>query len=223
MKTTLIDKATLALFAAQAALAAGVAFNCPTGPIPMHFDIAGQVDRYGDRTELAALLAGLAVFSLLVAGGLGVAAVRLDEQASARRRSLRVGQTLTLIAVAGVTGLIAVLALGAPDAQATPGIMTGAIGAIMAAVGAALGRVGPNPFVGVRTPWSYKSRLAWDRSNRLAGRLWFLGGLVALIAAPFAPQPMGLTVLIVWMVGTAVLAALESWRVWRADPDRQPF
>ena len=41
-------------------------------------------------------------------------------------------------------------------------------GLLFAALGALLGRVGPNPWVGVRTPWAYKSRTAWDRSNRLA-------------------------------------------------------
>ena len=89
--------------------------------------------------------------------------------------------------------------------------------------GAFLGRVGPNPVVGVRTPWSYKSRLAWDRSNRLAGRLFFLIGLAGLVTAPWAVQPFALIALIVAVTIAAVWSAVESWRVWRSDPDRQPF
>ena len=90
-------------------------------------------------------------------------------------------------------------------------------------IGAFLGRVGANPFVGVRTPWAFKSKLAWERSNRLAGRLLFLLGLAGLVTAPFAPQPLGIQALIAGVLIAAVWSVVESWRVWRTDPDRQPF
>jgi uncharacterized membrane protein len=90
-------------------------------------------------------------------------------------------------------------------------------------VGAFLGRVGPNVAVGVRTPWTFKSRLAWEKSNRLAGRLFSLLGLIGIVAAPFAPQPAGMMTLIGGVSVAALWSVLESWRVWRADPDRQPF
>ena len=99
----------------------------------------------------------------------------------------------------------------------------GGISLLFLAIGAFLGRVGPNVAVGVRTPWTFKSKLAWERSNRLAGRLLFLLGLAGLIATPFAPQPAGTTVLIAGVILAALWSVIESWRVWRADPDRQPF
>ena len=94
---------------------------------------------------------------------------------------------------------------------------------ILLITGAILGRVGPNPFIGVKTPWAYKSRLAWERSNRLAGRLMFWLGAASLIASPFIAQPAGLIGLIAAVLIAAVWSAVESWRVWRTDPDRQPF
>ena len=51
----------------------------------------------------------------------------------------------------------------------------------------------------------------------------FLLGLGGLVTAPFAPQPLGLQVLIGGVLIAAAWAVFESWRVWRADPDRQPF
>ena len=102
--------------------------------------------------------------------------------------------------------------------------MTAALMSLLFAVlGAFMGRVAPNPIVGVRTPWAYKSRLAWDRSNRLAGRLFFWLGLLGLITAPLAPQPLGFSLLIVGVLIAAGWSVFESWRVWRTDADRQPF
>ena len=63
----------------------------------------------------------------------------------------------------------------------------------------------------------------FDRSNRLAGRLFFWIGLAGLAAAPFAPQPLGVYALIGAILIAAALSVLESWRVWRDDPERQPF
>ena len=56
--------------------------------------------------------------------------------------------------------------------------------------------------------------------------LWGLAGLLGLaglIAAPVASQPAGTYGLVGGAILSAVLSIFESWRVWRADPDRQPF
>ena len=98
--------------------------------------------------------------------------------------------------------------------------MMGFLALIMLATGVFLGKTGPNPFVGVRTFWSLRSRLALDRSNRLLGRLWFWLGLAGLAAAPLAPEPLGTMALIILIMGTVAAAVVESWRVWRSDPDR---
>jgi uncharacterized membrane protein len=32
-----------------------------------------------------------------------------------------------------------------------------------------MGKIRPNWFVGVRTPWTLSSKLSWDKTHRLAG------------------------------------------------------
>lgn len=81
--------------------------------------------------------------------------------------------------------------------------------------------MGPNALVGVRTPWTYASRLAWDKANRLAGRLFFWFGLLGFAAAPLVPQPAGMRAVVVATIAIAALAVFESWRVWRDDPERR--
>ena len=50
-----------------------------------------------------------------------------------------------------------------------------------------------------------------------------ISSLLGLITAPLAPQPLGFSLLIVGVLIAAGWSVFESWRVWRADPDRQPF
>ena len=220
---TALDALTVLTVAGLAALAIGIQVAGPTIPLPMHFDIHGQPDRWGDRSELSGLIAFMAFMAAITAGPMSWYAKRTPD--AARRRGLEIGQMVSLLAIVGTSAFMVWMILGRGAAQ--PGVsmaMTAALMSLLFAVmGAFMGRIAPNPVIGVRTPWNYKSRLAWDRSNRLAGRLFFWLGLVGLITAPFAPPPLGFSLLIVGVLIAAGWSVFESWRVWRADPDRQPF
>ena len=223
-RLSLLDYLTLAVFGVQAAFALYIGVNGPTTPMPMHWNANWQVDRWGDRMEFATFTGGMAVIGFIAAAGLALAALRAEDQGDAsRRRSMQIGQGLTVFLFAAIGLMIAWASLGHATVDSGPAVMTGALSLILLVTGAFLGRVAPNPLIGVRTPWSYKSRLAWDRSNRLAGRLFCLVGLAGLIAAPFASQPYGVMTLTAAALIVAAISVFESWRVWRADPDRQPF
>lgn len=199
-----------------------VATHGSQSPIPLHFDAAGQADRYGSRYELAATLAGLAGLNLLVAWMTGRQAASVADPV--RRKGLQRGQWLSILIMGAVAAFIGWSSLGpAASGVSPPGVAMAFTAFILLITGAVLGRVSPNPFIGVKTPWAYKSRLAWDRSNRLAGRLMFWLGALGLIASPFVVQPAGMIALIVGVLIAALWSVFESWRVWRADPERQPF
>ncbi|WP_439476267.1 SdpI family protein [Brevundimonas sp.] len=215
-----LNLATVVLSLMVGGLGVWTIFAGPTELMPVHWNASGQADDWGTREAIGGLLVGLALLTLLLGGGMAFAVDRADDPA--RRRALRYAQLVVVLTIPLISLLIASASLsGATDIDgAVPVAMTSLV---LLIIGAFLGRVGPNPFVGVRTPWAYKSRLAWERSNRLAGRLLFLIGLVGLLTAPFAPPPLGLYALLTAVAVAAVWSVVESWRVWRTDPDRQPF
>ncbi|HYC97795.1 SdpI family protein [Brevundimonas sp.] len=214
------DRATVVVTLMIVAAGVWVFLAGPLELMPYHFGADGQADAWAGREAIGAGLAGLGLLTGILAGGMGAAAGRAEDPA--RVRALRSGQVLVLICLLGVSLFAGVSSVSGLTSMSAAAPMAG-LSAFFLVIGAVLGRVGPNPVAGVRTPWSYKSRLAWDRSNRLAGRLFFLIGLVGLAAAPIAPQPLGYQVLIGAVVAAALWSVVESWRVWRADPDRQPF
>jgi|TARA_R110002051_G_scaffold11215_11_gene41110 uncharacterized membrane protein len=215
-----LDLATFGISILIIGTGLGVLFAGPTELMPVHWNIRGEADDWAGREMVGSLIAALGLFTLLVAGGIGWFAARTDDPA--RRRALRFGQLVVLLAMTGVTLFAGGSSLSGATTIRTAIPMAG-LSLVFLLTGAFLGRVGPNPVVGVRTPWTYKSRLAWDRANRLAGRLFFLIGLAGLVTAPWAAQPLALIALIVAVLVTAVWSVVESWRVWRTDPDRQPF
>ena len=217
---SVIDLVTVTVSALMGGIGLMVFFIGPEALLPVHWGADGQADGWANRQAVGGALLGLGLLTLLVAGGIGLAAARATE--AARRRALRMTQVVALIALSGV-GLFSATASLTGAADMGGALPMAGMSALFLLVGALLGRVGPNPFVGVRTPWAYKSKLAWERSNRLAGRLLFLLGLAGLAIAPLAPQPLGYQALIAGVLIAAAWSVFESWRVWRSDPERQPF
>lgn len=215
-----LNLATVALSLMVGGLGVWTIFAAPTELLPIHYNAAGQADDWGTREVVGGGLVGLALLTLLLGGGMALAIGRTDDPA--RRRALGYAQLVVVLSIPIIGLLIASASLsGAADVSGA--LPVALMSLVILLIGAFLGRVGPNPVVGVRTPWAYKSRLAWERSNRLAGRLFFVIGLAGLLTAPFAPQPLGLYAILAAIVLSAVWSVVESWRVWRTDPDRQPF
>lgn len=219
-RPTRMETAAGVVVLAQLALAAYTAKFGTEGPVPMHFDLAGNVDRWGDRGEAAGAILVIAAITAACAAFMAFS-LRSDGSDAARRRGLTLGMGITL----AVTGAMALL----PFIMATPvfsedqaGKLGGAFLCLILAIsGALLGKVPPNALIGVRTPWSLSSRLAWDRSNRLAGRLFFWGGLVGLPITLLLPARVAMTAVTIAALMIAVYVVFESWRVWKSDPDRR--
>lgn len=218
---------TLSRFSAPAAAAGQALLGLyvwkfgSTAPIPMHFNLAGDVDRWGDRVEAAGLIGAMAAVSL-VTGLLIDATARRPEADEARRRGLGVAKSIAVSAPCMVSAMMAGLALSSnPSALGGSHLVLTAACALFVVIGAVMGKVAPNAFVGVRTPWSLNSKLAWEKSNRLAGRLFFWGGLVGAFLAPAAPPALGVRLLLGAVLTIAAVTVFESWRVWRADPERR--
>lgn len=219
----LIDLAAIVVVTGILGAAVAVWQAGPLGPMPMHFSASGRVDRWGDRTEMAGVIALMA----LVAGGVSAFCALMEKQSrnpAAERFTYRLGRIIGLAVPALVGALLTAIAFGRLPATGDEGsflrLMMGGLSLIFLGLGAFLGRAKPNPVVGVRTYWSLRSRLAWDKSNRLAGRLFSIIGVLGLLATPIAPLPYGLHALTLGIVVAGLAAAFESWRVWRTDPDR---
>ena len=209
----------LTLVAAQAVAAASILTLSPTGPVAMHFDMLGEVNRWGSRGEAATIVGAMGLLSL---GSVAIARGRRDSPAENR------SVTASLMVVLLVTSLITMLFWALAFHLVQPGLgiftlMMAGISAVFAIVGSFLGKIGPNRWVGIRTPWTRSSRLAWDKTHRLGGRLFFWCGLVGLAAVPLSPQPYGLQAMVIGILTISAITVFESWRIWRSDPARTAF
>jgi uncharacterized membrane protein len=84
-----------------------------------------------------------------------------------------------------------------------------------------MGKVRPNFTLGVRTPWTLSSDIAWDKTHRLSGLLMVVWGGALLASAGLAPAAYGLAIAAGGGLALAVVSIVASYLYWREAPDKR--
>ncbi len=82
-----------------------------------------------------------------------------------------------------------------------------------------------NYFIGVRTPWTLADEKIWDKTNRLAGRLFWICGVLTIVSL-VSPSDVRLWIILLPVVLAAIIAWIYSLVEYRkakkAGSERQP-
>ncbi len=185
---------------------------------PMHWNLHGEIDRYGGRVE--------GLFALpLVALGVWLLVrflPRIDPGRSNYANFIGAWATLQVAIVTLLTtvyGVVQAAARGSAFDVRT--ILPLAIGALFVVLGNLLGKLRPNWFFGIRTPWTLSSAESWNRTHRAGGWVFVGLGLLTMATAVLTPGRSILVMTGLVLVATLGLAAY-SYAVWRRDPDKVP-
>lgn len=213
-------KTELPLWVLIAGMFVAAALIWPTSPdrFPVHWGLNGEVDRYGGRFEGLLLLPMMAAFLYLIMLFLP----RLDPGRLNYARFTGAYYTIRAAVIALLALLYTVMLLVARGVPVDMSRFVAlAIGAMFFVMGNVLGKVRPNWFVGVRTPWTLSSKRAWTRTNRLEGWVFVVGG-IALMAAGVIHTPFAMGAAFAILAAGTVGAVVYSYFVWKSDPDRVP-
>jgi uncharacterized membrane protein len=186
--------------------------------IPIHWNLAGEVD--GTASKVVGLLLTPAI--AIVMTGILASVPSLDP----RREHVRLSMGAYTAICGAVIVFIGLVHLGIVWAALgneldVARLMGLGAAAMFAVIGLVMGRTRSNWFMGVRTPWTLSSERSWERTHRLAGRL-FLGAAVLMLIAGIAGSPeVTFAVLIGSVLIVTVVSVVYSYLVWRDDADRE--
>lgn len=180
--------------------------------MPMHWNLRGEVDRFGGRLEGLFFLPLVA----LLLYGLLLALPRLDPHRANYNSFAGAYHALRLVLLLFMGLMHGALLWGGARMPSLMGLL---VGVLLTVLGLLLPRLGTNWFAGIRTPWTLSSQLSWEKTHRLAGRLFVAAGLVMLVVSQL--DGTWLWRLMAPVIGAAVLLpVLYSYWVWREDPER---
>lgn len=191
----------------------------PTAPqhFPTHWGVHG-VDAYGSRFE------GLLLNPLMALGiyALTLVVPRFDPGKANYAQFAGAYTTIRLVIVlflAVIYVLTVLVAYGRQLDLLT--IVLPMFGAVLIVLGNSMGKIRPNWFVGIRTPWTLSSKASWDRTHRFGGWLFIAGGLI-VAASVGLPATLMVAMCAAVPLGIVVACFVYSYFAWRADPDKQP-
>jgi uncharacterized membrane protein len=96
-------------------------------------------------------------------------------------------------------------------------IATIMLGIFFMALARVIELIEPNSVIGIRTPWTLRSRRVWEATHRAGGRVFLLLGLVTVAMGILRVPGSLVLAILALLLGSAALV-LHSHRAWRHDP-----
>jgi len=180
--------------------------------VPSHWNASGRSDATMPRAAAVLLLPAIAlgVWALLSA------LPRIDPRRRGYRDFLPTYRLFVNLIVGGLV-LIQVVVLGhALGWQVEPPrLIPAVLGLVFVGLGNELGRVRPNWFVGVRTPWTLSNDEVWRRTHRVGGRAFVVVGLIWIVAALLLPPAVAFIVIMAALLGVSLGLVFYSYQLYQ--------
>lgn len=181
--------------------------------MPMHWNIAGEVDRYGSRAEGALLLPLVMVATWAMMRVLP----RIDPRRASYAKMAGTYDLVITIVLASLLVLhvtILAVALGYPVDVSTVAPLV--VGAVFMVIGNVLPRARPNWWFGIRTPWTLSNDRVWARTHRVGGYAMLAAGL-GMVMVAFVPGSGAKLALLVLTGLCALVPVVYSYFAWRQE------
>jgi len=183
----------------------------------MHFDLKGNPDRYGNKSELLIMAAALSAMSILIYFGLSNI-YKIDPKkyaADNKDRLHRMGFAIAIFIVALTCFIIYSTSKG--NMRMSMRYIFAGIGLLLCLMGNYMHTIKPNYFAGLRLPWTLNNEDNWRKTHLLAGKLWFIGGLAIAILCLLVP---GTAAIVLFFIATIVLILVPvvySYRLYKKN------
>jgi uncharacterized membrane protein len=170
----LIQELVIIVFSLLPIIYLVVNWNILPESMPIHFDAHGDPNGYGSRMVYVWMPVGLYFLMLLLP--------RIDPrkanykvfEGSYYKLRLILALFIGLINAGVIWGVV-------NNSNAIHKFLPASIFLMFMLIGNYMGNFRPNYFVGIKVPWTLNSDEVWIRTHKLAGKLWFWGGLAGIV------------------------------------------
>lgn len=195
--------------------------------VPAHYNAAGEVDRLGSKYEsilFPAATALMGLFFLLMNKFVSGYGNEKDREIGTKAVSICGILTVLYFIAMGIYFMSKNIAYGHSGTASAPGIdlaktnsiCTILIGALLIISGNYMPKARVNALYGLRTKWSMANERVWQKSQRFAGFLSVMCGVVLILLSIFVKK-----LLMLWMVLTLTIWVIAtvavSYAFYRKD------
>ncbi len=181
--------------------------------VPIHWNVAGEVDGYGSKSSLLLLPFLLPVLTYVVL----LVVPSIDPKKTIHKMGNKYGQ----IKFAMTTLMSGLACFFIYQAQSTEAMNTNfifvIIGVLLLVVGNYMKTIQPNYFMGIRTPWTLESETVWKKTHALAGVLWVIGGMLVVLLGLLMQSELAFGLMMTIVILLALIPMVYSYIIFKKE------
>jgi uncharacterized membrane protein len=185
-KFSLLDVAALVIWLLPIGYLLWVYADLPA-TVPMHYGMDGKPNSYGSKGEFLIISLLLPLVSALLYFLLkflpSIDPKKQVKYGEATFQKLAFGMIIFLAAIG-----IAITFATVHQTFRMDKLLLPLVGLLFVFLGNLMHSIKPNYFAGVRTPWTLEDEGNWRATHRLAGKVFFAGGIIITIATLVLPE-----------------------------------
>jgi uncharacterized membrane protein len=210
-----ILKRIIWLIMAVPAIYLAIIWNKLPEKVVMHYDLEGNPDRYGSKSELiilAVVLIAVNALTYLLLTNM----YRIDPKKYAAENKDRL-HSIALAVSVFIAALLCFIIYSSLDGSVklSMGLVFSGVGLLFAVIGNYLPNLKPNYFAGLRLPWTLENEENWRKTHRLAGKLFFSGGLILAIICLFTPPVASIIIFFVGTMIITIIPCVYSYKLYK--------
>ena len=187
--------------------------NLPT-TIPTHFNINGEADDWGDKSTIflgPGIMAGVGLFTFFLMTNIkNIDPKRFKTEDDGMYKKF----ALFLVGFLSMLGMIITYA-STNDSGNISKILLPFIGFAFSLMGWFMPKLHQNYFAGFKLPWTLENVDNWNETHKVAGKVWFYGGIAQAIATLVLSNKLGLIAFLGIVFVMVVVPTVFSYRMFK--------
>ena len=144
--------------------------------VPMHWNASGEIDRWGNKSELFMMLFMLTGITYLVF----LIIPYIDPKQKLQNMGNKLNNLRMILGIF-MSALAIYILYSVQQKTSNPVLFIPLIGLLFAFLGNYFKTIKPNYFIGIKTPWTLENEEVWKKTHEFGGKLWFIGGLLIVM------------------------------------------
>lgn len=208
-----------------------VALQFMPDTVPMHYNAAGEIDRWGSKFENL-LFPGFILAMSLFWQLFGTYYEKKAEKTPAGKaqdeaRTNAKVLTVTGVAMAAMFAVMQVVILYSAWAKADGNAPAASVdimkitailaGAMLVVLGSLMPKTGRNRVIGVRVSWSLHNDVTWAKSNRFGAGAMIIAGLLTIVTAAFLEGLAAMIVMMAYLLTAVAVTLVYARSVYKKE------
>lgn len=181
--------------------------------VPTHFNVLGVADRYRSKNSIITFPAIAMLFS--------IGSHIIAKHDPKLKDNVNYANVLGIVNI-GFSCFMLMTCLGVIMYTTNPGMINISflgclvISLLLILLGNIMPKIKRNLYLGIKTPWTFYSESNWERTHRMGGRVWLIGGLINLPIC-FLETPINVYSTLAIFAVCAIIPAIYSYYDFKRD------